>query len=169
MSYTVKSNKVYANINDLPQDYAIKNGDRLIIQRNDETYIVDYGDVKVDLEHVTFGETFTEMVNFTTNCTEFMTEIKDSFAEVSDSVNVIKDQQAEIVGRLDAIELILKLIYTCLNDSIEKSEYDNLSTIAKQEFTRIKQNIDSLYSDPDRGAGIEFSFKENNFALMLLT
>lgn len=166
MSYTVKSNKVYANINDLPQDYAIKNGDKLIVQRNDETYIVDYGDVMIDLEHVTFHETFTEMVNFTSNCTEFMTEMTNSFNELSDSVSNIEGKHAEIVGRLDAIEAILKLIYCCEDNKREEKVKEDLSADGKEQFERIKTGIAELYETVN--AGIEFKFMDNNFTMRLL-
>lgn len=165
MSYTVKSNKVYANINDLPQDYAIKNGDLLIVQRNDETYIVDYGDVKVDLEHVTFGETFTEMVNFTSNCTAFITEMTNSFNDLSESVSLIEGQHAEITGRLEAIEAILKLIYCCEDDNREKKILEDLSPDGKPQFERIKGEISTLFKSVTTN---DFRFADNNFAMRLL-
>mgnify|MGYP003306090885 CR=1 FL=1 len=56
MSYTsVGKNKVYASINDLPENQKLVNGDRIIIQTEDGTALVDYENIKLDLNHVTFG------------------------------------------------------------------------------------------------------------------
>lgn len=166
MSYTVKSNKVYANINDLPQDYAIKNGDKLIVQRNDETYIVDYSDVMIDLEHVSFHETFTEMVNFTSNCTAFINEIGNSFNELSESVSEIKSRHTEIIGRLDAIEAILKLIYACDGENQTNKLKELMSTEAKTQFDRMFNEISTHYYSI---TGVDFTFTENNFASRFLS
>ena len=167
MSYTVKGNKVYANINDLPQDYSIKNGDKLIVQRNDETYIVDYGDIKVDLEHVTFSETFTEMLNFTYSCNEFVSEINREFEKISDEVATISSQHTQITARLDAIETILKLIYCCESSKRETQETKNLTEDAKQQFTRLKDSFTELFNDAY--PGITFRFEDYNFASRFLS
>lgn len=56
MSYTsIGKNKVYASINDLPENQKLVNGDRIIIQTEDGTALVDYENIKLDLNHVTFG------------------------------------------------------------------------------------------------------------------
>ena len=166
MSYSVKANKVYANINDLPQDYSIKNGDKLIVQRNDETYIIDYGDIKVDLEHVTFSETFTEMLNFTYTCNEFVNEINSEFEKISEEVSAITAQHSNIIARLDAIETILKLIYCCENVKRETIETEKLSSDGKVQFEKIKANIKELFEDVTSN---EFKFADNNFAMRLLS
>lgn len=167
MSYTVKANKVYANINDLPQDYSIKNGDKLIIQRNDETYIVDYGDIKVDLEHVTFSETFTEMLNFTYNCQEFVTEINSEFEKLSEEVSTVVSQQTQVLARLDAIETILKLIYCCESNKREGEETKDLTEEAKQEFNRLKDSFKELFDEAY--PGITFRFEDYNFGARFLS
>lgn len=167
MSYTVKSGKVYASINDLPQDYSIKNGDKLIIQRDDETYIVDYSNVIVDIEHVSFGETFNEMVNFTSNCTSFMNEINDSFSDLSATVEDISSKHKEIIGRLDAIEAILKLVYCSNSAKQETNLVESLDDTAKAEFERMKSSISSLYSDANGGE--EFEFYENSFSMSVIS
>ena len=56
MSYTnIGKKKVYASINDLPENQKLVNGDRIIIQTEDGTALVDYENIKLDLNHVPFG------------------------------------------------------------------------------------------------------------------
>lgn len=56
MSYTsVGRNKVYASIEDLPENQKLVNGDRIIIQSSDGTALVDYENIRIDLEHTTFS------------------------------------------------------------------------------------------------------------------
>jgi hypothetical protein len=56
MSYTsVGRKKVYASIEDLPENQKLVDGDRILIQTEDGTALVDYSNVKIDLNHCTFG------------------------------------------------------------------------------------------------------------------
>jgi hypothetical protein len=56
MSYTsVGRNKVYASIEDLPENQKLVDGDRILIQTEDGTALIDYSNIKIDLEHTTFG------------------------------------------------------------------------------------------------------------------
>lgn len=62
MSLTVvSSKKVYADINDLPENMGINDGDRFIVQTDDGTALVDYENIKVDLDHTTFGSVVGEL------------------------------------------------------------------------------------------------------------
>lgn len=66
MSYTsVGRNKVYTSIEDLPQNQKIVNGDRILIQTDEGTALVDYEDIKIDLGHTTFGTQITSLIEFT--------------------------------------------------------------------------------------------------------
>lgn len=66
MSYTaVGRNKVYASIEDLPENQKLVDGDRILIQTDDGTALVDYANVKIDLNHTTFSTQITNLIEFT--------------------------------------------------------------------------------------------------------
>jgi fructose-1,6-bisphosphatase len=80
MSYTsVGRNKVYASIEDLPENQKIVNGDRILIQTDDGTALVDYENIKIDLNHVTFGTQISQLVQFTATVEEFVEQIRNDF------------------------------------------------------------------------------------------
>lgn len=62
MSITVvSSNKVYVNIEDLTENMGISNGDRFIVQTDGGTVLFDYENLRIDLEHTTFGTAFSDL------------------------------------------------------------------------------------------------------------
>ena len=66
MSYTaVGRNKVYASIEDLPENQKLVDGDRILIQTDDGTALIDYANVKIDLNHTTFSTQITNLIEFT--------------------------------------------------------------------------------------------------------
>jgi len=71
----VGKNRVYASIKDLPENQSIVDGDRIIIDTEEGTCLVDYSNIKIDLDHTTFGTQFSEMVNFTSTVNAFVTQM----------------------------------------------------------------------------------------------
>lgn len=83
MSYTaVGKNKVYASIEDLPENQKLVNGDRILIQTDDGTALVDYENIKIDLNHVTFGTQISQLVQFTATVEEFVEQIQNDFEAI---------------------------------------------------------------------------------------
>ena len=69
----VGKNRVYASIKDLPENQKIVDGDRIIIDTEEGTCLVDYSNFKIDLSHTTFGEEFSQMFSYTSTVTAFIT------------------------------------------------------------------------------------------------
>ena len=75
----VGKNRVYASIKDLPENQKIVDGDRIIIDTEEGTCLVDYSNLKIDLEHTTFGDQFSDMVSYTSTVTSFISQIGEEF------------------------------------------------------------------------------------------
>lgn len=71
----VGKNRVYASIKDLPENQSIVDGDRIIIDTEEGTCLIDYANLKIDLAHTTFGNQFSEMVNYTSVVNAFVTQM----------------------------------------------------------------------------------------------
>lgn len=83
MSYTsVGRNKVYASIEDLPENQKLVDGDRIIIQTEDGTALVDYSNVKIDLAHVTFGTQISQLIDFTSLVEQFIDQMNTEFQTI---------------------------------------------------------------------------------------
>jgi hypothetical protein len=65
MSFTaIGRNKVYASIEDLPENLKLVNGDRLLIQTDNGTALVDWENVKVTADHTNFGDTIDDLKSY---------------------------------------------------------------------------------------------------------
>ena len=60
-------NTIYYNIRELPEIFAIENGNLILVETETGTNILDYENFIIDLDHTTFGETITQN---TTNISE---------------------------------------------------------------------------------------------------
>ena len=80
----VGKNKVYASIKDLPENQSIIDGDRIIVDTDEGTCLVDYSNFKIDLDHTTFGEQFAQMVEYTASVTAFINQIEEEFSNVKE-------------------------------------------------------------------------------------
>lgn len=76
MSYTaIGRKKVYASIEDLPENQKLVNGDRLLLQTEDGTALIDYENVKIDLQHTTFGDQFRNLVELSSTVESFVSTL----------------------------------------------------------------------------------------------
>lgn len=65
MSYTkIGRNKVYASIEDLPENLKLVNGDRLLIQTDNGTALVDWENVRISKENITFKNELESLNDF---------------------------------------------------------------------------------------------------------
>ena len=53
-------NTIYYNIRELPEIFAIENGNLILVETETGTNILDYENFIIDLDHTTFGETITQ-------------------------------------------------------------------------------------------------------------
>jgi hypothetical protein len=65
MSYTkIGRNKVYASIEDLPENLKLVNGDRLLIQTDNGTALVDWENITISKDKTDFREELEDFENF---------------------------------------------------------------------------------------------------------
>jgi hypothetical protein len=57
---TVVNGQVFTNINDLPEVDEIRNGDKLIVETENGTYIIDFANFIIGIDNTSFGSTITE-------------------------------------------------------------------------------------------------------------
>lgn len=78
MSFTaIGRNKVYASIEDLPENLKLVNGDRLLIQTDNGTALVDWENVKVPADHTDFGDTIDELKSYINETNNYFTSVTD--------------------------------------------------------------------------------------------
>ena len=112
----VGNNRVYASIKDLPENQSIVDGDRIIIDTEEGTCLVDYSNFKIDLSHTTFGEQFSEMVNYTATVNSFVTQMEDEFTAIQDETATLNSKVKDIEDMLDCVKMMMKFIMgTCTN------------------------------------------------------
>lgn len=111
MSYTaVGRNKVYASIEDLPENQKLVDGDRILIQTEDGTSLVDYSNVKIDLNHCTFGTQISQLIEFTSTVEQYIEEMDTSFNEIREETASLKIKVEEIKQQMEACKLLFKHI-----------------------------------------------------------
>ena len=107
---SVGKNKTYASIEDLPENQTLVDGDRILVQTDDGTALVDFANIKIDLAHTTFETQVTSMVEFASTATSFIEQIETDFAAIQDETNSIKATLTELVDKMEAVKLMLKFI-----------------------------------------------------------
>lgn len=111
MSYTaVGKNKVYASIEDLPENQKLVDGDRILIQTEDGTALVDYTNVKIDLAHVTFGTQISQLIEFTSTVEQFIQEMDSEFNAIKEETTQLKSKVQELQEQMGACRLLFKYI-----------------------------------------------------------
>lgn len=117
----VSSNKVYANIEDLTENMGISNGDRFIIQTDGGTVLFDYENLRIDLEHTTFGTAFGDLLQFQSTAAEFVQRITEEFTEAQGDISVLRTDVDTIQSQIDSIKLMLSLVMGSKNGESEDS------------------------------------------------
>lgn len=159
MSYTaVGRNKVYASIEDLPENQKLVNGDRILIQTEEGTALVDYENVKIDLAHTTFGTQITSLVQFTSAVESFVNQIESDFTLIQQESVAMKNDINEIKLELDACKLMFKFVMGSVNGvdtKLIQKQVDNTLTGAGRAF--YDQCLDAVKSNEST-----FSFRDWN-------
>lgn len=83
MSYTaIGKNKVYASIEDLPENQTLSNGDRLLVQTEEGTVLVDYENIKIDTAHTNFGDKIQAVIDFTKNVEDYLNQFQSTLDDL---------------------------------------------------------------------------------------
>ena len=111
MSYTaIGRNKVYASIEDLPENQKLVNGDRILIQTDDGTALVDYENIKIDLNHVTFGTQISQLIQFTATVEQFVEQIQNDFTSIQEETSNMKIAISELQDKMECCKLLFQHI-----------------------------------------------------------
>lgn len=88
MSYTkIGRNKVYASIEDLPENLKLVNGDRLLIQTDNGTALVDWENVRISKENLTFKNELDSINDFVANASLKLSEVEEFKSSTSDGID----------------------------------------------------------------------------------
>lgn len=153
----VSSSKVYASIEDLPENMGIFDGDRFIIQTDEGTALFDYQNLKIDLDHTTFGEIVSDMQEFQSLASNFITEMSFTVSATQDDISVIKSDVLTTQEQLDAIKLILQLVMGTFNGASEEA-----IELEKNKLTQNGQNYLSEVYETVKEIDIDFSLTQRN-------
>ena len=156
MALSVAGNKkVYASIEDLPENQKIADGDRILIQTSDGTALVDYANIKINPAHTTFENTLTSLVEFTSTVQAFVAEFQTSYDTLESEVASAKSKITEFDDKFAAIIFMMKLIMgKCHNrdtDYITNLTNSTLKGNSLSLFNEILNEAKEGYSDFDLG------------------
>lgn len=97
MSYTaIGKNKVYASIEDLPENQALTNGDRLLVQTEEGTVLVDYENIKIDTAHTNFGDKIQAVIDFTANVEDYLNQFQSTLEELKYDIKSLSTRVATL-------------------------------------------------------------------------
>lgn len=153
---SVGKNRTYASINDLPQNQTLVDGDRILIQTDDGTALVDYSNLKIDLKHTTFETQITKIIEFTTTATSFIEQIESDFAAIQEQTTTMKNSITELEDKMECVKLMLKFIM----GSASSYNSDYIQTIAQNTLSGTGL---SMYQECiDSVTATQFSFGSHN-------
>ncbi|MBO5826964.1 MAG: hypothetical protein J6R59_00600 [Paludibacteraceae bacterium] len=93
MSFTtIGRNKVYASIEDLPENLKLVNGDRLLIQTDNGTALVDWENVKVPADHTEFGDTIDDIKSYIDEVKNYFDDYRLRLENLDDAVRDISNE-----------------------------------------------------------------------------
>ena len=144
MAIQKQGSKVVAKLTDLTQESVLNDGDRLVFWCNSsgEAATIDYSSLKIDLDHTTFGDTFTQVVNFATTANSWITSMTDSFNELDNKMNTVIESNTKINNELLAIKMLIKMI---LGIATYKAEQGNFSE--QQYVDSLPEDARTIYTD----------------------
>lgn len=165
MALTQRGNRVYAKITDLSEESSLKNGDKIIIHSSTTGIdcIVDYANVRIDLEHTTFSDTYNQMLDFSRSAGAWVEEMTNRFEEIEKGFEEVEKKNVEITYQVDAltliVEMMLGLVSMNAQGQVTKTENEcimSLSDKAKEYYNNIK-------SEAQATTGKTLNFNSSNF------
>lgn len=146
MSYTaVGRNKVYASIEDLPENQKLVDGDRILIQTEDGTALVDYSNIKIDLAHTTFGTQVSQLIEFTSTVEQYIEEMETSFNEIKEETASLKVQMQEIKEQMDCCKLLFKHIMGAASEqTTQMTEEIVRNTLSSHGLAMYEECLDAV-------------------------
>lgn len=140
MSYTaIGRKKVYASIEDLPENQKLVNGDRLLLQTEDGTALVDYENVKIDLQHTTFGDQFRNLVELSSTVESFSQTLNEEIESINEKISDLENSSNAIKNSLG--------ITSSDNSSSTYTSRAVAGLTVADEFASVHNDIDGISDD----------------------
>jgi hypothetical protein len=93
MSYTkIGRNKVYASIEDLPENLKLVNGDRLLIQTDNGTALVDWENITISKDKTDFREELDEFTDFVIATEAYVSNFNENLRVLSKGVEELSNE-----------------------------------------------------------------------------
>lgn len=152
MAVVQRGNKVYAKVSDLSEESSLKNGDKIVFHSSATGIdcLVDYANVRIDLDHTTFKDSYEQMLDFSRNAGAWVTEMSDQFNSMSETVGEITQQNVDINNTLAAIKLLVQFVIGMAasgnNGSANipaQNHVDALPAAAKEKYEQIIAEINN--------------------------
>ena len=150
MALTKKGNKVIAKLTDLTQESTLNDGDRIVFWCNSsgEASTIDYSNVRIDLDHTTFGDTFNQVANFATTASAWVSTMTDSFNDLDNKMNNVLEQTTQVNNEILAIKMMVQMIIGLANTrndaqkNFSEDQYvSSLPEEAKTIYNQMKQEV----------------------------
>lgn len=152
----VGKNRVYASIKDLPENQSIVDGDRIIVDTEEGTCLVDYSNFKIDLDHTTFGQEFSNMVDFTSSVQSFITEMETEFESIQSETATLNQKMTDMEDMMECVKLMMKLMMGMCDEKNEERIMELVtSTLKGKGLTMYTECTDAMQ-------GKNFSFAIHN-------
>ena len=145
MAIVKQGNKVIAKITDLTQEATLNDGDRIVFwcASTAEASTIDYANMKIDLDHTTFGNTFTQIVNFATTANSWITEMTDSFNELDKKMDTVIETSTKVNNEILAIKMLIKMIM-----GMATSRADLQANFTEEQYVdSLPEDARTIYND----------------------
>lgn len=150
MGLTQRGNKVYARITDLSEESSLKDGDKIIFQSatTNNASIIDYSNIKIDLEHTSFQSQFEEMLNFSRNAGAWSSQLTSSFEQLQTNMDEVTERNTQMSNELEAVKMLLKMMLGLVAQRLdgqpnynEEQFISSLTEEAKDVYNTLKQDV----------------------------
>lgn len=165
MAIYKQGNKVIAKLTDLSQEATLNDGDRIVFWCNSssEAATIDYSNIKIDLDHTTFGTTFTEVVNFATTANSWISTMTDSFNELDTKMDSVIESTTKVNNDILAMKMLIKMIM-----GLATNRADLQANYSEEQYVNslpedAKAIYDEMKNDVLTSAGVDnFDFATHN-------
>ncbi len=156
MAYSSYGKKVYASIKDLPQYKSVGNGDKLIIwnEARDGAATVDFADLIIDLDHVSFKSTISEIVTLASDIQTFVHSVNEEIEGLQEALDELETTvNKELKSRIRALEYIVAIMLGSNSYWLSSAGLNNIRS--KILIEGITQGADDSSDDIDSEEGRE--------------
>lgn len=164
MAITQQGNRVYAKITDLQEESILNDGDKIIFHCDStgNASLIDYSNFKIDLDHVTFGDTFSSMLNFTQTAGAWVDTMTESFNEIEEKCNEVVELTTNMTNEMSAIKMLFQMLLgLAFVRSDGQTNYPPdiyISSLSKES----QDIFEEIIKDVNLASGLEIDFTLHN-------